>query len=102
MMQILRAGRFAPVPRMSLACVILILAQALPAFPIRGQTPPDVPDPGEILHEIRLFDGSVLIGRVAAVHHDQVVLTTVAGVRIEIDRAQNQEPRPARERIVAS
>lgn len=87
-MQIPRAGRFAPVPRMPLACVFLILAQALSPSPVRGQAPPDLPPPGKALHEIRLIDGSVLIGRVAAVDQDQVVLMTAAGVRIEVDRAQ--------------
>lgn len=101
-MQILRAGRFAPVPGMSLACVFLILAQVLSPSPFRGQTPPDIPAPGEVLHEIRLIDESVLIGRVAAVDQDQVVLTTVAGVLIEIDRTQTQELRPVRGRIVGS
>ena len=101
-MQIPRAGRFAPVPRMPLACVFLILAQALSPSPVRGQTPPDLPPPGKALLEIRLVDESVLIGRVAAVDQDQVVLTTAAGVRIEIDRAQIRELRPARGRIAGS
>ena len=101
-MRIPRAGRFAPVPRMPLACVFLILAQALSPSRVRGQAPPDLPPPGKALHEIRLIDESVLIGRVAAVDQDQVVLTTAAGVRIEIDRAQIRERRPARGRIAGS
>lgn len=101
-MQIPRAGRFAPVPRMPLACVFLILAQALSPSRVRGQTPPDLPPPGKALLEIRLVDESVLIGRVAAVDQDQVVLTTAAGVRIEIDRAQIRELRPAHGRIAGS
>lgn len=100
--QIPRAGRFAPVPRMPLACVFLILAQALSPSSVRDRAPPDLRPPDEALHEIRLIDGSVLIGRVAAVDQDQVVLTTAAGVRIEIDRAHIRELRPARGRIVGS
>ena len=44
----------------------------------------------------------MLIGRVAAVDQDQVVLTTAAGARIEIDRAQIRELRPAPGRVVGS
>lgn len=99
-MHVPRVGGVVPVPKILLACVFLIPAQALSPSPVRGQIPPDLPPPGEVLCEIRLNDGSVLIGRAGAVDLDQVVLTSAAGVWIEIDRAQIQELRPVRGRIV--
>lgn len=56
--------------------------------------------PGESLYEIRLADGSVLFARVAEVRGETIVLVTLGGVRLEVERSQVQEVRSAEGRVV--
>ncbi len=86
--------------RTPLVCASMLLAAALLPSVARGQTPPDLPAPSDTLYEIRLVDGSLIFARIAELDEERVVLTTVGGGRIEIDRPQIQQFRPARGRVV--
>lgn len=66
----------------------------------RAQERVDVPAPSDTLYQVRLTDGSVLYARIAEVSADRVVLTTSGGARVELDRAQIREIRPARGKVV--
>ena len=46
------------------------------------------PVPRDTVVEVRLRDGSVLYGRVVEESPERIVLVTVAGVRLELPRAQ--------------
>ena len=56
--------------------------------------------PGETLYEIRLADGSVLFARVTAVEGESMVLVTAGGARLEVERSQIRDVRPAEGRLV--
>ena len=66
----------------------------------RAQTPPDIPAPSDTVYEIRLADGSVVFARVAEFDQNRVVLMTVGGGRLEVDRPQIRALRPARGQAV--
>ena len=87
----------------SLRALVLIapVLVASPLLPdaIRAQVAVDIPDPSETVYEIRLGDGSVLFARIAELDDEQVVLVTVSGVRLEVDRSQLREIVPARGRV---
>ncbi|MDE0649681.1 MAG: hypothetical protein OXI12_04985, partial [Gammaproteobacteria bacterium] len=87
----------------SLRALVLIapMLVASPLLPdaIHAQVAVDIPDPGETVYEIRLGDGSVLFARIAELDEEQVVLVTVSGVRLEVDRSQLREIAPARGRV---
>lgn len=67
--------------------LLLAAALALPALPhapLLAQTPAAAADTA--LHEVRVRDGSVFVGRVVESTPDRVILETEAGVRMEIPR----------------
>ena len=86
--------------RTPLVCASILLAAALLPSLARSQTPPDLPPPSDTLYEIRLVDGSLIFARITELDQERAVLTTVGGVRIELDRPQIQQLRPARGRVV--
>lgn len=90
---------FAPV-RTCLPTASLLAASALLAAAVQAQVPPDIPAPSDTVLEVRLADGSVIIGRVTELNEETVVLTTTGGGRLEIDRDQIREVRRARGRMV--
>jgi hypothetical protein len=90
---------------MNIARVKLLGALAiLLALPVLGgrRANAQVPDrvqqlaPSDTMYEVRLQDGSVLYGRVVSAEAQRIVLTTQAGVRVELDRAQIRSATPAR------
>jgi len=58
------------------------------ALPARAQEAPPVPAAADTATEVRLKDGSVLIGRVERETETQVVLVTRSGARVEIPRSE--------------
>ncbi|WP_419949006.1 hypothetical protein [Candidatus Palauibacter sp.] len=88
-----------PLRRFLFAVSVPMIAAMVPAV-AQAQTPPDIPDPGEVLYEIRLADGSQVFARVVERDGAQVVLMTAGGSRLEVDRSQIRELRPARGRFV--
>ena len=78
---------------------VLVASALLPAV-IQAQVPPDIPAPSEIIYEVRLADGSLIIARITELDEERVVLTTPSGGRLEIGRAQIREVRPVRGRFV--
>jgi hypothetical protein len=87
------------------AVVIALLLVGVAAMPVVvvGQTPP--PDPvtaaPSVLMELRLKDGSVFYGTVERETPERVVLRTIAGATVEVDRAQIASIEPARGAVVA-
>lgn len=77
-----------------------LAASALPPAAVQAQVPPDIPAPGDTVYEVRLADGSLIIGRVTELNEETVALTTLGGGRLEIDRDQIREVRRARGRTV--
>ncbi|MDE0081650.1 MAG: hypothetical protein OXT72_03255 [Gammaproteobacteria bacterium] len=92
-----------PIPpvRRVLFAVAVPLAAILPPAAGEGQTTRDIPGPGDAVYEIQLADGSQVFARIAELDEDGelVVLVTVGGGRLEIDRSQIQQLRPARGRV---
>jgi len=87
-----------PLRALVLIAPLLVATPLLPDA-IRAQAAVDIPDPGETVYEIQLGDGSVLFARIAELDEEQVVLVTVSGVRLEVDRSQLREIAPARGRV---
>ena len=69
---------------------------ALDAAAVRAQAPPDIPEPSETVHEVRLGDGSVIFARIVELDAERVVLETVGGARLEIERSGIEGLRPVR------
>jgi hypothetical protein len=71
---------------------VLLLALALITLAARAAAAQDAEPPAvavsDTLVEIRLADGSVLIGRVVSVEGDRVTITTRGGGRVEVERSQ--------------
>lgn len=89
----------------SLVRIFLLTVAALVAVPLlpadaRAQAPWQIPAPSDTVYEVRLGDGSVIYGRIAEVDSERVVLTTVGGGRLEVERSQIREVRPAAGRVV--
>ena len=90
---------------MSLVGILLFSASALvstivlPAL-VHAQTPPNIPAPSDTIYEVRLGDGSVIFARIVELDPERVVLETVGGGRLEIDRTQIRALRPARGQAV--
>jgi hypothetical protein len=84
--------------RMVLAILFLAAGGALAA----GEAAAQVPDlqPGETVWEVRLADGSAIIGVVVEATAERVTLETPAGTRITVARAQIRSARVAEGRIV--
>lgn len=72
---------------------LLLGALAGPAA-LPAQVPAEI-RASEVVQEVRLADGSTLIGRVVEVTGDRVVLVTSGGARVEVDRDQILSLRPA-------
>lgn len=87
-------------PRISLLAASVLVAPALLPAAVQAQVPPDIPAPGDTVYEVRLADGSLIIGRVTELNEETVVLTTTGGGRLEIDRGQIRDVRRARGRVV--
>ncbi|MEE2897856.1 MAG: hypothetical protein VX815_05250, partial [Gemmatimonadota bacterium] len=77
-------------------------AFALVALPAPGAAQDEAAalTPGEALYEIQLADGSVLFARVAEVEDETIVLVTLGGARIEVERSQIRGVRLAEGRVV--
>lgn len=71
-----------------LVCGLASLMLTMNALPARAQDAPPVPAPANTATEVRLKDGSVLIGRVERETEAQVVLVTRSGARVEIPRSE--------------
>ena len=80
--------------------MMAFLAFAVPATPALAQDEVGALTPGEGLREIRLVDGSVFFARVTAVEGDTIVLVTLAGARIEVERSQISAAQSARGNVV--
>lgn len=65
-----------------------------------AQVRPGIPEPSDTIYEVRLSDGTVTFARVTAVDRETVVLTTVAGGRLEIDRSHIVDLSPATGEVV--
>ena len=86
--------------RTCLPTASVLAASALLPTAVQAQVPPDIPAPSDTVLEVRLADGSLIIGRVTELNEETVVLTTTGGGRLEIDRDQIREVRRARGRMV--
>ncbi|MBC7788415.1 MAG: DUF853 family protein [Anaerolineae bacterium] len=84
-----------------LAAIMLTLGSVSGAFlSLTAQTPkPLVIAVSDTLYEVRLADGSTIIGRVIASDSVRVTLMTSNAVRLEIPRDQVRSLRPARGRV---
>lgn len=71
---------------LALCFVALMLASS--AAPLRAQEATPAAAPVDTTVEVRLKDGSVLIGRVESQSEAQVILITRSGARVEIPRAE--------------
>jgi hypothetical protein len=80
--------------------VVGLLAIAASTTPAVAQEEVEAPAPGQTLYEIRLTDGSVLFARVTEVEGETIVLVTLGGARVEVQRSQIREIRPAEGRVV--
>ena len=80
--------------------VMSVLAIAAPASPAFAQADVEALIPGEDLYEVRLADGSVLFARVTAVEGGRIVLVTLGGARIEVERSLIRMARRAEGRVV--
>lgn len=86
----------------------LVATTALPAIAAtllvpavaHAQAPPDIPAPSDTIYEVRLGDGSVVYARVVELGQERVVLETVGGARLEVERAGIQDLSPARGQTV--
>lgn len=74
--------------RLLALCITCAMLAAASASPVRAQEPAPAEAPADSAVEIRLKDGSVLIGRVESESESQLVLITRSGARVEIPRAE--------------
>ena len=85
----------------TLLLVVLVLATAaLAPGPVRAQAPPDIPEPSETIHEVRLGDGSVIFARIVELDSERVVFETVGGARLEVERSGISDLRPVQGQAV--
>ena len=82
-----------------LASGVLMAAPLVPAE-ARAQVRPDIPDPSDTIYEVRLSDGTATFARLVAVDQEKVVLTTIAGGRLEIEQSHIVALTPATGRVV--
>ena len=85
--------------RMLLFAASFPVAATLTLATAKAQTPPDIPERGDTVYQIRLADGSEVFARIVELDAEQVVLVTAGGGRLEIDRSQITQLRPARGRV---
>lgn len=86
--------------RTSLLTASVLVASSLLPTVVQAQVPPDIPAPSDTVYQVRLADGSLIIGRVAEFNEETVILTTTGGSRLQIGRDQIREVRRARGRVV--
>jgi hypothetical protein len=85
----------------AIAVAALTVSAAFAAAPaVDAQEPPPAVVAGDSLYEIRLTDGSSLIGRVVADDGDELVVETAAGARINLRRSQIRSLRLVRGKVV--
>ncbi len=82
-----------------LASGVLVAAPLAPAE-ARAQVRPDIPDPSDTIYQVRLSDGTMTFATIVAVDQEKVVLTTIAGGRLEIERSHIVALTPATGRVV--
>ena len=80
--------------------VMGLLVIAVLATPVVAQRGVQAFSPGEALYEIRLVDGSVFFARVTAVEGETIVLVTLGGTRLEVERSQIREASLAEGKVV--
>lgn len=73
----------------------LLAAACLVAAPLQAQDPVELPPPGDDLVRIELVDGTSLVGRIREVTSEAVVVETVGGARITVERSQIRAVTPA-------
>jgi hypothetical protein len=81
----------------SAALLVAAVAAAVPA-PLAAQAPATAP--ADTLYEVRLVDGSTLVGRLVAEEGDLLTFETTAGIRIQASRAQIASMTVARGQVV--
>lgn len=77
----------------------LVVTPVVAPAPLAAQVNVQV-QPGDTLQELRMVDGSTLIGRVVAVEGERIVFATTSGLRVELTQDQIRSLRPARGRMV--
>lgn len=78
---------------------LLVLSASLGHTSASAQVPTEFAV-SDTVYEVRLADGSTIIGRIAAVAGDVITFETQAGVRVQVDRAQIRSIRPTRGTMV--
>ena len=76
------------------ACAFFIVA-AFPPTKCLAQDPLELPPPSDTMYEFELSDGTVLFARIIQIDGDQVVLVTLGGTQIQVDRSDIAEFREA-------
>ncbi len=89
-----------PTVRSLLLTTGLLAAAPFVSTEARAQVEPDVPAPSDTIYEVRLTDGTVTFARIVAVDRENVVLTTVSGGRLEIERSYIAGLKPAAGTVV--
>lgn len=79
----------------ALPLVAVLAAGLLSAAPARAQDPVELPAPGDELVRIELVDGTSIVGRIREVAAETVVVETVGGARITVERSQIRAVTPA-------
>lgn len=92
-----RLSTLVPVLFLALAGATLPMAVA-PTF-VAAQVDAAAFEP-DVVYEVRLADGSVLIGRVVVAGSDRVTITTTGGTRVEVDLDQIRSAAPVEGRVV--
>ncbi len=100
MMRPLRKRCSTSIRRTPVCCASLVVGYGSP--PVRGPGPDAAGHPRSERRPLRgrLGDGSLIVAHIAEQDQARVVLITLGGGRLEIDRSQIPELRPARGRIV--
>ena len=89
-----------PVPPAFAAAFAFAVVLLSPVAAHAQTPPPDIPAPSDTIREVRLGDGSVIFARVVEHDQERVVLETVGGARLEIERSAVERMRAARGRVV--
>ena len=79
---------------------LLVVAAALLPTLAQAQEVREIPSPSDTIYEVGLAEGSMIVGRISEVGPQWVVIITVGGGRLEIDRSQIRTIRPAEGRLV--
>jgi hypothetical protein len=93
-------GRTTFSSRRALLLAVAVLLTAITAPHVAVAQVPVGLAPSDTVWEVRLTDGSVLLARVEAADAQRLVLRTEGGARVELERAQVRDVRPAAGRFV--